>query len=151
MLKSLRNLLFRDKAQPAEDAGEVTLAQVLDRGWAELFYQPKIELKTLRLVGAEGLIRARHPQRGVLTPNVFLGGASEADILRLTERVIIGALKDWQAGAAHALSLKLSVNVPVTALMKLPIATILREERPRLPNWPGLIMEVTEDEIIHEC
>src|SRR5436190_2149049 len=130
MLKSLRNLLFRDKAQPAEDAGGVTLAQILDRGWAELFYQPKIELKTLRLVGAEGLIRARHPQRGVLTPNVFLGGASEADILRLTERVIIGALKDWQAGAAHALSLKLSVNVPVTALMKLPIATILREERP---------------------
>jgi EAL domain-containing protein (putative c-di-GMP-specific phosphodiesterase class I) len=68
----------------------------------------------------------------------------------LTERVIIGALKDWEAGAAHALSLKLSVNVPVTALMKLPIASILREERPRAPNWPGLIMEVTEDEIIHD-
>ena len=35
-------------------------------------------------------------------------------------------------------------------LMKLPIATILREERPRAANWPGLIMEVTEDEIIHD-
>ena len=46
MLESLRNLLFREKAPPAEDAGEVTLAQVLDRGWSELFYQPKIEFKT---------------------------------------------------------------------------------------------------------
>ena len=40
--------------------------------------------------------------------------------------------------------------VPVTALVKLPMATILREERPRADNWPGLIMEVTEDEIIHD-
>ena len=47
-------------------------------------------------------------------------------------------------------SIKFSVNVPVTALVKLPIATILREERPRAGNWPGLIMEVTEDEIIHD-
>jgi len=45
MLESLRNLLFRNKAPPPEDAGEVTLAQVLDRGWSELFYQPKIELQ----------------------------------------------------------------------------------------------------------
>ena len=46
--------------------------------------------------------------------------------------------------------MKLSVNVPVSALVKLPIPTILREQRPRACNWPGLIMEVTEDEIIHD-
>jgi EAL domain-containing protein (putative c-di-GMP-specific phosphodiesterase class I) len=34
--------------------------------------------------------------------------------------------------------------------VKLPIAEMLREERPRSENWPGLIMEVTEDEIIHD-
>jgi EAL domain-containing protein (putative c-di-GMP-specific phosphodiesterase class I) len=150
MLNSLRNLFFKEKAAPEAGDGQVTLADVLDRGWFELFYQPKIELKSKRLVGAEGLVRARHPTRGVLGPGVFLPDASEDDILRLTERVIITALKDWEACAAHGMSLRLSVNVPVSALVKLPIPTILREQRPRASNWPGLIMEVTEDEIIHD-
>ena len=150
MLKNLRNFFVKDEGVPEISDGPVTLADVLDRGWCELFYQPKIELRSARLVGAEGLIRARHPTRGILSPAAFLPGASENDLLALTERVIIGALRDWEACAAHGMSLKLSVNVPVCALVKLPIPTILREERPRASSWPGLIMEVTEDEIIHD-
>ena len=150
MLTVLRNLISSDKGKPEPSDGKVTLADVLERDWFELFYQPKIDLKTMRLVGAEALVRARHPTRGVLSPAVFLPGASEDDMLALTERVIITALKDWEACAANGMSLKLSVNVPVSALVKLPIPTILREERPRAANWPGLIMEVTEDEIIHD-
>ena len=120
MIENLRNLLFKDRRKPAEaDDGPVTLAAALDRGWCELFYQPKIELKTKRLVGAEGLVRARHPVLGVLPPNAFLPGASEDEILALTERVIITALEDWEACAAYGLSLKFSVNVPVSALVKI--------------------------------
>jgi EAL domain-containing protein (putative c-di-GMP-specific phosphodiesterase class I) len=148
MLKVLRDL-FHGNPEPDDD-GKVTLAKVLERDWFELFYQPKIDLKTRRLVGAEALVRARHPTRGVLSPGVFLPGASEDDMLALTERVIITALQDWEACAANGMSVKLSVNVPVSALVKLPIPTILHEERPRAANWPGLIMEVTEDEIIHD-
>jgi EAL domain-containing protein (putative c-di-GMP-specific phosphodiesterase class I) len=150
MLTALRNLFSSDRGKPDPGDGIVTLADVLDRNWFELFYQPKIDLKTMRLVGAEALVRARHPTRGVLSPAVFLPGASEHDMLALTERVIVTALKDWEACAANGMSLKLSVNVPVSALVKLPIPTILREQRPRAANWPGLIMEVTEDEIIHD-
>ena len=149
MLKSLRNLFCRETSEPLAADDEVTLADVLARGWFDLFYQPKIELRSRRLVGAEGLVRARHPIRGT-SPALFLAGASEADILKLTERVIITALSDWDSCASHGISLRLSVNVPVSALVKLPMATILREEGPRAPDWPGLIMEVTEDEIIHD-
>ena len=75
MLKALRQL-FSNAEKPVEvDNGKVTLAEVLKRDWFELWYQPKIELKTMRLVGAEALVRARHPQRGVLGPGVFLPGA----------------------------------------------------------------------------
>lgn len=150
MLESLRRLFLRGGEPPEVGDGPVGLADILDRGWLELFYQPKIELKTKRLVGAEGLVRARHPTQGLLSPGVFLPGASESDMLRLTERVIITALQDWQACAAAGIPLKLSVNVPVSALVKLPIAGILRQWRPRTSMWPGLIMEVTEDEIIHD-
>jgi EAL domain-containing protein (putative c-di-GMP-specific phosphodiesterase class I) len=149
MLSVLRDL-FKGKTKPEPDDGKVTLAGVLTRGWFELFYQPKIDLRSMRMVGAEALVRARHPTRGVLSPGVFLPGAGEADMLALTERVIITALHDWEVCAKNGMSLKLSVNVPVSALLKLPIADIVRAERPRASNWPGLIMEVTEDEIIHD-
>jgi EAL domain-containing protein (putative c-di-GMP-specific phosphodiesterase class I) len=150
MLQALRQLFSPapEVAEPA--AGKLTLAEALKRNWIELWYQPKIDLKTKRLVGAEALVRARHPVRGVIFPGEFLPGASEAEMMMLTERVIITALTDWEAFAANGMSVKLAVNTPVSALVKLPIADILREERPKADNWPGLILEVTEDEIIHD-
>ncbi|HET7682003.1 MAG TPA: EAL domain-containing protein [Xanthobacteraceae bacterium] len=147
MLGAIKNLFARGRGP---DDGKVTLDQVLRRNWFELWYQPKIDLRTMRLAGAEALVRARKPDGSMVPPGVFLPGASEEQMLALTERVIITALRDWEACAAYGVSLKLSVNVPVSALVKLPIAQILREQRPRAENWPGLIMEVTEDEIIHD-
>src|ERR1043166_7658411 len=151
MLKTLRRLFVAD--EPAESLppdDKITLADVLKHGWFEQWYQPKIELKTMRLAGAEALVRARHPRRGVLPPGVFLPGAKEADMLALTERVIVRALEDWVECAEHGMSIKLAVNVPVSALISLPIAGMVREGRPPAENWPGLILEVTEDEIIHD-
>jgi EAL domain-containing protein (putative c-di-GMP-specific phosphodiesterase class I) len=150
MWTALRDLFASGKEATEPTDGKVTLADVLDRNWFELFYQPKIDLKSMRLVGAEALVRARHPTRGVLSPGAFLPGAGEKEMLALTERVIVTALHDWEDCAANGVSLKLSVNVPVSALVKLPIPQILREERPLAPTWPGLIMEVTEDEIIRD-
>jgi EAL domain-containing protein (putative c-di-GMP-specific phosphodiesterase class I) len=151
MLKSLRQLLGPKQvvAAPAAD-GEISLAEVLACDWFELFYQPKIELRTMRLHGVEALARARHPQRGVVPPGVFLPGAGEAEMLALTERVILTALEDWHDFAANGLSLKIAVNVPVSALVKLPIGAMVREHRPAAPSWPGLILEVTEDEVIRD-
>ena len=150
MLSALRSLFSPNRRVADTGDGKITLADVLRNGWMELWYQPKIELKTMRLAGAEALVRARHPARGVLPPGVFLPGAGEDDLLALTERVIVTALRDWRDFAAHGMSVKLAVNTPVSALVKLPIATIVREERPNAANWPGLILEVTEDEIIHD-
>lgn len=149
MLKSLSRMF--GQPEPAEPAdGKITLADVLARGWFELFYQPKIELRSMHLYGVEALVRARHPQRGVLPPGLFLPGASEADMLALTERVIVTALHDWRDFASNGLVLKIAVNVPVSALIRLPINDMVREHRPAGENWPGLILEVTEDEIVRD-
>ena len=135
-----------------DEAGrpKVTLAQALKNDWLQLWYQPKIDLATKRLSGAEGLIRVHHPKHGIIFPDKFLPGASEDDMLALTERVILSALGDWDALAGNGIPLKLAVNTPVSALVKLPIAQMLREQRPHAPNWPGLILEVTEDEIVKD-
>lgn len=151
MLEALRNLLTPENvAEPAVSDDKVTLRLVLQRDWFELWYQPKIELRTKRLVGAEALVRARRPDGSLVSPGVFLPGAGEEDMFALTERVILTALRDYEDCAALGVHLKLSVNVPVSALVKLPIVQILREERPVAPDWPGLILEVTEDEAMKD-
>ena len=154
MFENVRRLLPVGSAGPASQAapggGKITLRQVLQRNWEELWYQPKIDLRTRRLVGAEGLVRARRPDGSVIAPGEFLPGAREDEMLALTERVIVAALRDFDECAALGASVQLSVNVPVSAFVKLPIAQLLREERPLAPTWPGLIFEVTEDEALND-
>jgi EAL domain-containing protein (putative c-di-GMP-specific phosphodiesterase class I) len=150
MLRTLRTLFEPETAKPAAPGGKLTLREVLRRDLAELWYQPKIDLRTKRLAGAEGLIRARRPDGSIAGPGEFLPGAKEAEMLALTERVIFTALRDFDDFAVQGASVKLSVNVPVSALIKLPIARMLREHRPPTPAWPGLILEVTEDEILQD-
>src|SRR5579883_1958790 len=150
MLEKLRQMLKPLAAVPQAGDGRVTLRDVLDRGWFELWYQPKIELRSTRLVGAEGLVRARRPDGSLISPGAFLPGAPETDMLALTERVILTALRDFEDCAAQGAALKLSVNVPASAFVKLPIAQMLRDEQPQTGNWPGLILEVTEDEVMHD-
>jgi EAL domain-containing protein (putative c-di-GMP-specific phosphodiesterase class I) len=150
MLNGLKNLFSSGPAPFAGPKDKIPLGEVLKRNWFELWYQPKIELKTMRLVGAEALVRARHPERGVVAPFFFLPDANEEDLLKLTEQVILTALGDWEIFNEYGVSLKFAVNVPVSAFVKLPIPRMLREARPRAANWPGMVMEVTEDQIIHD-
>jgi diguanylate cyclase (GGDEF)-like protein len=53
----------------------------LDAGEFELFYQPKVNLSTRRLTGFEALLRWRHPERGLLTPERFVPLAEEMGLI----------------------------------------------------------------------
>ncbi len=146
MRRMLQDLGLLRKAGKAA----VTLGDALKNNWLELWYQPKIDLAAKRLVGAEGLIRVRHPELGVLPPGAFLPGAREQDMMTMTEQVIMAALRDFDECAENGAPVKFSVNTPVSALTTLPIAKMLREYRPKSASWPGLILEVTEDEIVND-
>ena len=47
-------------------------------------------------------------------------------------------------------NLHLAINVPVAVLLRLPIPTLVRDSRPKEEHWPGLIVEVTEDQIVRD-
>jgi EAL domain-containing protein (putative c-di-GMP-specific phosphodiesterase class I) len=150
MLCTMKRLLSNNERDINDEPG-VTLNRALKHGWLELWYQPKYCLQNTRLIGAEGLIRARHPEIGVVGPGAFLPGATEDDMLAMTEFVISTALRDWvDCSAVGAGNVKLSVNVPASAFLKLQIAKMIREQRPRAADWPGIILEVTEDEVIRD-
>jgi EAL domain-containing protein (putative c-di-GMP-specific phosphodiesterase class I) len=140
-----------DDERDASGKPKVTLAKALKHGWLEVWYQPKVSLQTHNMIGAEGLIRARHPELGVLGPGAFLPGAGEPEMLAMTEQVILTALRDWNDCAMVGMpGINLAVNVPASAFIELPIAQIIREERPKSDQWPGLILEVTEDQIVND-
>jgi EAL domain-containing protein (putative c-di-GMP-specific phosphodiesterase class I) len=128
----------------------VTLLQALGHGWLDVWYQPKIDLRAKLLAGAEAYVRVRHPVHGIMPPDSVLADAGERELLMLTEFVIKTVLRDWSAFAEFGIPLKFAVNVPVVALSELSLSSILRQERPRQANWPGMVLEITEDEILPE-
>jgi EAL domain-containing protein (putative c-di-GMP-specific phosphodiesterase class I) len=139
------------KPAPAQSPpGRIDLEAMLRKNWLELWYQPKIDLAEMRFAGAEGLIRCRHPEKGIVPPSSFLPYADENSLMRLTEMVLRTALADWEKFAQIGFPFRLAINVPVEVLGKLPIHTIVREHRPKDKNWPGLILEVTEDQVVRD-
>jgi EAL domain-containing protein (putative c-di-GMP-specific phosphodiesterase class I)/FixJ family two-component response regulator len=126
------------------------LDEALAKGWLELWYQPKIDLRTKTLAGAEGLIRCRHPVHGLLSPASFLTDASERSHAMLTEQVIVTALRDWDEISESGVHLHTAVNTSIGALANLQLPSLIREHRPRSERWPGLILEVTESEVVKD-
>ncbi len=57
------------------------MKSALKRGEFELFYQPKVDAATGRLVGAESLIRWRHPDKGLLLPDQFIPLGEETGLI----------------------------------------------------------------------
>ena len=137
-----------DDQEPAIPS--VTLDEALANNWLELWYQPKIDLRTSTLAGAEGLIRCRHPEHGILPPSVFLPGASEPSHAALTEHVITTALRDWDEAADAGVHLHTAVNTSIGALANLQLPALIREHRPKNEKWPGLILEITESEVVKD-
>src|ERR1700730_2555508 len=127
----------------------VDLREVLAEGWLELWYQPTIDLKQRKMVGAEAFVRARHPEHGILIPETFLSRASERELVDLTGRILGRALRDWPAFATIGMPVELSINVPIAVLSKLSIFGIMWEQKPDAPNWPGLTLEIAEHAAVH--
>src|SRR5215510_6286694 len=128
----------------------IDIDEALSSGWIEMWYQPKIDLKRKCLAGAEALARIRHPSYGVLLPGSFLPGVAEASIARLTEHALIATLTSWSMFEEAGFNLHLAINVPVSVLLKLPIPALVDRHRPQSERWPGIILEVTEDQIVRE-
>ncbi|MBV8792603.1 MAG: EAL domain-containing response regulator [Pseudolabrys sp.] len=129
-------------------AARIDLGEALNNNWVEFWYQPKIDLRRKQLAGVEAFARARHPQHGILLPGAFMPGASEADVMKLSELAILSALKAGKNFSKLGINPRMAVNIPVEALTKLPVADIVKTQREPTEKWPGLIIDIPEDQII---
>ena len=127
----------------------VPLAEALALGWVEFWYQPKIDLRTMRMVGVETLARVRHPVHGILNPGSFLPGAHKSSLSALAQQALITALKEGLQFSKMGISVRFAVNMSLDALMKLPIEVLVRRYRAPKEKWPGLIFDVPESELLN--
>jgi EAL domain-containing protein (putative c-di-GMP-specific phosphodiesterase class I) len=132
-------------APPAED--RANLDDALKKGLVEFWYQPKIDLRKKQLAGVELFARIRDPERGILLPGSFMEGADESSLVELTALSLATAFKVGASFSKLGISFRLAVNVSLTALMKLQVPKMVQELRPPSGNWPGLLLDVTEDQI----
>lgn len=88
------------------------LRTAIGAGQLLLHYQPKIDLKTGRPVGAEALVRWQHPQRGLLFPDTFIPLAERTGLInQLTTWVVVEALREGLTFAENGFPLELAVNL----------------------------------------
>ena len=58
------------------------LRKAIKRDEFTIYYQPKVEIKTQKLVGAEALLRWNHPKKGLITPSKFIPIAEETGLIK---------------------------------------------------------------------
>jgi diguanylate cyclase (GGDEF)-like protein len=136
--------------------GEVRLLSDLRQAIAHhaltVLYQPKVDLQTTGVVGAEALVRWPHPLFGLVQPQQFLPLVRQHGLMRtFTDLILNQALSD----AAHWRSLGFAVPVavnlfpPLVGDVKLPGRIFDALARHGLPG-DALIVEITEDLLLDD-
>ncbi len=93
---------------------EMDLQQAVEREQLELYYQPKIDLRTREITGVEALVRWRHPVRGYISPGVFIPLAEETGtIVQIGDWVMRRAceqLKEWLHQGYPPISMAINIS-----------------------------------------
>lgn len=122
---------------------EADLRQALERNELEVVYQPKMNLQTGKVVGAEALLRWFHPTRGLVLPNQFISLAEETGlIIPIGEYVMEEAccqLRRWQLAGLK--DFYMSINLSAKQFTQLNLhhrlsqIMINNQLQPKISNW----------------
>jgi EAL domain-containing protein (putative c-di-GMP-specific phosphodiesterase class I) len=134
---------------PTPVATRVELDDALKNNWIAFWYQPIIDLQKRNLVGVEAFVRAHHPQHGIILPEGIMNDESESSISKLSELALSSALTMGNSLSKLGINLRISVNLPVAVLKTLPIDQLINTHHPRGSKWPGLTIDVIEEESIY--
>lgn len=93
---------------------EIDLRQAISNHELRLYFQPKYELATRRIVGAEALLRWFHPSRGMVSPVLFIPAAEQSglivDIDRWVADQVCQYLHDWQLAGIPCVPLSINLS-----------------------------------------
>ncbi|SDI98849.1 EAL domain-containing protein [Billgrantia gudaonensis] len=167
-LNGRQRLQWFDPQQERHQAALSRLVQRLETALAnhelQLHYQPKVDLSSGRLIGAEALLRWQDPRRGMVPPGEFLPTIEQHPIsITIGHWVIETALEQIERWHRQGLTLTVSVNISALQLQQPNFVASLRRHLARHPTLPtnGLELEILESaaigdiqragEVIREC
>ncbi|HEV2998126.1 MAG TPA: aminotransferase class I/II-fold pyridoxal phosphate-dependent enzyme [Solirubrobacteraceae bacterium] len=129
-------------------AGE--LSHAIEAGQIEAHFQPKADANTRRIVGAEALVRWRHPTRGLIGPGEFVTIAEQAGLGRaLTRKMLELALKQVKAWHEEGIHLHVAVNTTVADLQDTEFPAEVAATLASHGLSPEvLVLEVTENMVL---
>lgn len=131
---------------------ESELALAADRDEFELFYQPQVRLIDGGLVGAEALIRWRHPVRGYVSPGEFMPVVNTSALSeRIANWVMETAGRQARAWELSGNAVRVAINLSPSQLQSGDLAHSVAELLKTTGLTPSLLeIEVTEDILLHD-
>jgi diguanylate cyclase (GGDEF)-like protein len=138
-----------DRLAQARHALEIDLRQAIANNELELHYQAQIDIFSDQIVGFESLVRWRHPQRGMVSPQEFIPVAEESGL--------IGLLGGWalRQACTDALSwpseVKVAVNVSSAQFRQGTLFQLVARILEQTGLHPSrLELEITESVLLHD-
>jgi diguanylate cyclase (GGDEF)-like protein/PAS domain S-box-containing protein len=141
-----------------------SIRTALEQNQFELHYQPKVNLRTKKLVGAEALLRWNHPERGLLSPAEFLRQVENTELdIQIGEWVTANALAQIHLWRRMGFNIEVSINISGYHLETKDFMSKLQQQLAHYPALPfgKLQIEVLEtvalndvtvvQEIIESC
>jgi diguanylate cyclase (GGDEF)-like protein len=93
---------------------ESDLRRATERGEFELYYQPKVHLRSGTITGVEALIRWRHPNRGLVLPSHFISTAEECGLITMIGHWVLRAAcrqaTAWQSAGLPPIQLAVNIS-----------------------------------------
>jgi diguanylate cyclase (GGDEF)-like protein len=133
---------------------EVGLRRALDNHELYLLYQPQIDVASGETVGVEALVRWRHPERGLISPNEFIPLAEDTGlIVPIGEWVLRTACQQasaWQKSAGR--SIRMAVNLSAKQFKDDNLSQIVQsalDDSGLDPQW--LELELTEGTLMDDA
>ncbi|MDH3831644.1 MAG: bifunctional diguanylate cyclase/phosphodiesterase, partial [Gammaproteobacteria bacterium] len=116
----------------------------------DLYYQPKIDVSTGKVMGAEALLRWHHPQRGFIDASEFIPLAEQTGLIKpLTKWVLHQAVRQCSEWKAHVPEFTVAVNLSVHNLHDVKLLNQITELIKQYQiSADSLTLEITEGDIM---
>jgi diguanylate cyclase (GGDEF)-like protein/PAS domain S-box-containing protein len=140
-------------AARARMALEMSLRPALAREEFELHYQPRVDLRSMEVVGMEALIRWRHPQQGMVPPQQFIGIAEETGLINPIGRWVLreACRQTSRLIEEFGRPIRVSVNVSARQLAQQGFVAEVREALADAALGPSALeLELTESALIED-
>ena len=146
--ESLRDSLI-ELIPPAEVSNAlVNVGDALAADWLEVWYQPKVDVQSLALTGAEALVRMRHPIWGVVLPSNFVPADDDPHFCAFSDFVTGHAAADWQEFLRRHAPTRMSVNLPISFFGQSDAVHRLTRKLPTHPAFRDFAVELDAQEIL---